>query len=39
LLPGRSHFDLYQTGDDRFALFDRMAAEMYTVARPNYQSR
>jgi S-formylglutathione hydrolase FrmB len=34
-LPGRSHFDLYQAGDDRFALFDRMAAEMYRVARPN----
>jgi hypothetical protein len=38
-LPGRSHFDLYQTGDDRFALFDRIAAEMYSVARPNHQSR
>jgi hypothetical protein len=34
-LPGRSHFDLYQVGDDRFALFDRIAAEMYRVARPN----
>jgi hypothetical protein len=38
-LPGRSHFDLYQTGDDRFALFDRIAAEMYRVARPNDHSR
>ena len=34
-LPGRSHFDLYQVGDDRFGLFDRIAAEMYRVARPN----
>ena len=38
-LPGRSHFDLYKVGDDRFALFDRIAAEMYRVARPNQQSR
>jgi S-formylglutathione hydrolase FrmB len=34
-LTGRTHFDLYQDGDDRFALFDRIAAEMYAVARPN----
>ena len=34
-LPGKSHFDLYAEGDDRFALFDRIAAEMYKVARPN----
>jgi S-formylglutathione hydrolase FrmB len=38
-LPGRSHFDVYKSGDDRFALFDRIAAEMYRVARPNYHSR
>ena len=38
-LPGRSHFDLYRDGDDRFALFDRIAAEMYRVARPNDPSR
>ena len=31
---GRSHFDLYKDGDDRMALFDRIAAEMYAVARP-----
>jgi S-formylglutathione hydrolase FrmB len=34
-LPGRSHFDVYKAGDDRYALFDRIAAEMYRVARPN----
>jgi hypothetical protein len=33
-LPGKTHFDLYQAGDDRFALIDQIAAEMYTVARP-----
>jgi len=33
-IPGRSHFNLYSEGDDRFALFDRIAAEMYQVARP-----
>jgi S-formylglutathione hydrolase FrmB len=38
-LPGRSHFDLYKEGDDRFALFDRIAAEMYRVARPNNRPR
>ena len=35
-LPGRSHFDLYHVGDDRFGLFDRIAAEMYRVARPQF---
>ena len=33
-LPGRSHFNLYAEGDDPFALFDRIAAEMYRVALP-----
>jgi Putative esterase len=33
-LPGRTHFDLYVEGQDRWALFDRIAAEMYRVARP-----
>jgi len=33
-LPGRSHFNVYVVGDDRYALFDRIAAEMYAVARP-----
>lgn len=34
-LPGRSHFDLYVVGEDRYGLFDRIAAEMYRVARPD----
>jgi Putative esterase len=34
-LPGRSHFDVYVVGDDRYALFDQIAAEMYKLARPN----
>jgi hypothetical protein len=34
-LPGRTHFDLYVTGQDRTALFDQISAEMYAVARPN----
>ena len=33
-LPGRSHFNVYVKGDDRWALFDQIAAEMYQVARP-----
>jgi hypothetical protein len=33
-LPGRNHFNLYLDGTDRSALFDRIAAEMYRVARP-----
>jgi S-formylglutathione hydrolase FrmB len=34
-LPGRSHFNVYLVGEDRYALFDQIAAEMYRVARPN----
>jgi len=34
-LPGRSHFDVYREGDDRWALYDKIAAEMYKVARPD----
>lgn len=34
-LPGRSHFNVYADRDDRYALFDEIAAEMYHVARPN----
>jgi S-formylglutathione hydrolase FrmB len=34
-LPGRSHFNVYVQGDDRYALFDRIAVEMYRVARPD----
>lgn len=33
-LPSRSHFNVYLDGTDRDALFDRIAAEMYRVARP-----
>jgi hypothetical protein len=32
-LPSRSHFNVYVVGDDRWALFDQIAAEMYQVAR------
>jgi S-formylglutathione hydrolase FrmB len=38
-LPDRSHFNVYVAGDDRWALFDRIAAEMYKVARPNLENR
>jgi hypothetical protein len=34
-LPGRSHFDIYAVGDDHYALFDQIAADMYKVARPS----
>ncbi len=33
-IPGRTHFDLYKVGEDSSGLFDRIAAEMYAVARP-----
>jgi S-formylglutathione hydrolase FrmB len=33
-IPGRTHFDLYREGDDKDALFDQIAAEMFAVARP-----
>jgi enterochelin esterase-like enzyme len=33
-LPGKTHFDLYAVGDNRFALFDQISREMYAVARP-----
>ncbi|MGD0629893.1 MAG: alpha/beta hydrolase-fold protein [Terracidiphilus sp.] len=33
-LPDRSHFNVYLVGDDRWALFDQIAAQMYQVARP-----
>jgi S-formylglutathione hydrolase FrmB len=35
-LPGRSHFNVYTVGDDHYALFDRIATEMYQVARPSH---
>jgi hypothetical protein len=34
-LPGRSHFNVYQEGADRWALYDKIAAEMYAAARSN----
>jgi S-formylglutathione hydrolase FrmB len=34
-LPGRSHFNVYLVGEDRDALLDQIAAEMYDVARPD----
>ena len=33
-LPDRTHFNLYDEGDDHMALFDKIAAEMWEVARP-----
>ncbi len=33
-LPEKTHFDLYNVGDKRSALFDQIGAEMYAVARP-----
>jgi hypothetical protein len=33
-LPDKTHFDLYNVGDRKNALFDRIASEMYAVARP-----
>jgi hypothetical protein len=37
-IPGKTHFDLYQKGDDRYALMDQIAAGMYTIARPQSAS-
>lgn len=31
---GRTHFDLYQDGEDEDALLKQMTREMYAVARP-----
>ena len=36
-VDNRTHFDLYKEGDDRMALFDKIAAQMYAVARPGQQ--
>jgi fermentation-respiration switch protein FrsA (DUF1100 family) len=33
-IPGRTHFDLYRQGNDPYALFDQIAAQMYAIARP-----
>jgi dienelactone hydrolase len=34
-VPDRSHFNLYKIDDDPRGLLDRIAAEMYAVARPH----
>ncbi|MBV8832700.1 MAG: enterochelin esterase [Acidobacteriaceae bacterium] len=34
-LPDKTHFDLYAVGEDKLGLFDRIASEMYRVARPH----
>ena len=34
-IENRTHFDLYKEGDDRLAMFDKIAKEMYAVARPS----
>ena len=34
-VPDRTHFNLYEAGDDKQGLFDRISAEMYAVARPD----
>jgi hypothetical protein len=36
-IPGRTHFDLYMVGDDRYGLIDQIAAQMYAVARPGVE--
>jgi hypothetical protein len=33
-LPDRTHFNLYEENNDRMALFDKISAEMWEVARP-----
>ena len=33
-VPDRTHFNLYEENKDRMALFDKIAAEMWEVARP-----
>jgi enterochelin esterase-like enzyme len=38
-LPDRTHFDLYVEGKDRMALYDKIAAEMYAVARPGVKGQ
>ena len=38
-IPGRTHFDLYRTGDDSQGLYDQITSEMYAVARPGARWR
>ena len=37
-VEGRSHFDLYTVGDDRWGLYKAIAWEMYALARPGSKS-
>jgi enterochelin esterase-like enzyme len=37
-LPNKTHFDLYMSGQDRQALYDRISTEMYAVVRPGDRS-
>lgn len=34
-IPNKTHFDLYQQGENKLALLDQISWEMYAVARPN----
>ena len=38
-LPDKSHFNVYFKDEDRWALFDQIANEMYKVARPPVEGR
>jgi hypothetical protein len=38
-LPDRTHFNLYDEGKDQMGLFDKIAAEMWEVARPGVKWR
>ena len=37
-IPNRTHFDLYNVGNDRMGLMDEIAAQMWAVARPDSAS-
>ncbi|KQZ32508.1 hypothetical protein [Duganella sp. Root1480D1] len=34
-ISNKTHFDLYQQGENKMALLDQISWEMYAVARPN----
>ncbi|HUB88283.1 MAG TPA: alpha/beta hydrolase-fold protein [Dyella sp.] len=38
-IPNRTHFDLYQVGDDHYGLFKQISWAMYAVARPEAQPK
>lgn len=38
-LPDRTHFNVYEEGNDRMALYDKIAAEMWDEARPGVKWR